>query len=76
MSEYVIEENHPMPAVSPNKGKQEKYPWSKMDVGSSFFVEGGDPVRIKNAAGKAAQRSGKRFITRSVEGGVRIWRYE
>lgn len=76
MSEYEVEDDQPMPAVSPNKGRVEKYPWSKLEVGMSFFVPGGQSSRVKSSASKASKRYNKTFISRTVEGGVRVWRYK
>lgn len=76
MSEYEIEDSHPLPAVAPHKGKSEKYPWRQMEVGSSFFVADVPVSRIKSSASKAKKRTGRTFVVRQVEGGVRVWRYE
>jgi len=47
-----------------------------MDVGSSFFVADVPVSRIKSSASKAKKRTGRTFVVRQVEGGVRVWRYE
>jgi len=47
-----------------------------MEVGDSFFVEGGNRKSIV-AAGSQYRRTHNamaRFVTRKVEGGVRCWR--
>lgn len=75
MSEYEIENDQPMPAVSPHRGRSEKYPWSKLEVGMSFFVSDGDYARVKSSASKAGKRYSKTFIVRKVDDGIRVWRY-
>jgi len=67
-----IEKGVPLPKAATNKPK---YPWREMGVGHSFFVTGDDRTRAVHAL-HAINRSdkSKRFISRSVDGGVRIWR--
>lgn len=76
MIEYEIENNHPLPAAAPHGGRREKYPWMQMEIGSSFFVPDEDAHRVKSSASKAKKRTGRTFVVRKVEGGVRVWRYE
>lgn len=57
------------------------YPFREMEIGDSFLVPGdGDKrqlqARIGSAASYYGKRNNKRFVTRSVEGGVRVWRVE
>lgn len=73
---FEIEKGHVVPASLSGLGRRERYPWSKMEVGDSFFVEDGEVRKIAGAACHAGRRAGKRFVARSVEGGVRVWRYE
>lgn len=76
MSEYEIEKDIPIPAMSAPRGRKEKYPWSTMDVGHSFFVPDGNVKMLNSSASKAKLRTGRTFVARQVEGGVRVWRYE
>lgn len=76
MQQYEVEENHPIPAQSLPRGRKEKYPWSQMSVGDSFFVEGGSIKTIVSAAAKAKGRTGSVFVARPDGTGVRVWRYE
>jgi heme/copper-type cytochrome/quinol oxidase subunit 2 len=76
MSEYEIEKDIPIPAMSAPRGRKEKYPWSTLDVGHSFFVPDVSAKRMQSTASKAAARTGRTFVARNVEGGVRVWRYE
>jgi hypothetical protein len=72
---YEIDTDVPLPAVSAPRGRKEKYPWSTLEVGHSFFVPGGVLKKMQSTASKASERSGNTFVVRPVEGGVRVWRY-
>ena len=76
MSEYEVEDHHPLPATAPQAGRREKYPWTKMEVGDSFLVSHDNAARVKSSAAKAKKRTGRTFVVRKVEDGVRVWRYE
>jgi hypothetical protein len=79
MSKFRIEDNVPIPATT---GKlQRKYPLSDLLVGQSFFVPRISDARrelmtISGAATRHGKKTGKMFVTRTVEGGVRVWRVE
>lgn len=67
-----IDKGVPLP---PKKVREEKYPWSVLEVGDSFFV----PKPLSSLSGAqtaAAKRLGRRFSSRSETGGTRIWRIE
>ena len=64
---YKIDKGVPLP------GKCTKYPWEQMGIGDSFFVKNGNQARVGASATNAA-RFGKKFTTRKVDGGVRVWR--
>lgn len=66
---FKIEKHVPPPAA------RRVYPFDKMDVGDSFFVP--DETTWGSAASSArayGANEGKRFATRAIDGGVRIWR--
>jgi len=67
-----IDDGVPIPKAATNKPK---YPWREMGVGTSFFIDSRSK-KSAIAALHAINRSdkSKRFISRSVDGGVRIWR--
>lgn len=70
----MIERDVPMPFDGLGKGKS-IYPFMEMDVGDSAFFEGQKSSgRANSMAKKYAQRSGRKFTCRAVNGGVRIWR--
>lgn len=72
---YEVENSHPIPAESLPRGRKEKYPWSKMTIGDSFFVECGNIKTIVSAAAKAKSRTGFVFVARPDGTGVRVWRH-
>jgi len=60
---------------SPAGKRHNRYPWTEMAVGDSFFVEEAKPTNRLFAAASYAQRVGDRqFTCRRVDGGVRVWR--
>jgi hypothetical protein len=73
---FEIEDEHAIPAARQHNGRREKYPWSQLDIGQSFFVKGGVLRSMSSTASHAGRRNGKKFIARDAEGGIRVWRYE
>ncbi len=68
-----IENNVPLPKFS----KRNRYPYPKMEIGQSVFIPGGStygPAAV--CAYRHGAKTGKRFVCRNVEGGVRVWRVE
>ena len=64
-----IDKNIPIPE------DRKRYPWKEMEVGDSFFIEGKEASQIGGIANFANRTyKPKHFITRTVKGGVRIWR--
>jgi len=55
---------------------RKRYPYSKMDVGDSFFVENGKLQLVCNYNYRASKRLGHKFIARQEETGIRVWRTE
>jgi hypothetical protein len=53
-----------------------KYPWKDMQVGDSFFIEGIVITKITATAYQTGLRLGRKFLSRTVENGVRVWRIE
>jgi hypothetical protein len=67
----TIEKEVPLPSRSKNGNC--KYPWDALAVGDSFFA----PVHIAAMAGlrlAADKRLKIKTTSRTVEGGVRVWR--
>lgn len=68
----TVEKGVPIPAVKP-KGRKPKYPFAEMEIEDSIYSE---ERAICVAALKYAERSGKKFVTRQVGHGYRVWRVE
>lgn len=77
---YTIEKNVKVPEIT-LQGRPVIYPWTKMEVGDSFVVplDGKKSSEIQSAVISssrhfAKQIPGLKAVTRSVDGGVRVWR--
>ena len=57
--------------VPPDK---RRYPYKVMDVGDSFFVDGGKLQVVCNNNYRTGKKLDRKFIARCEEGGVRVWR--
>jgi hypothetical protein len=79
---YEIEKNVPLAPSRQGAGNKRKYPFSKMDVGDSFYVPRGDvelnalQYRLSAAARAHGVRNGGKFATRREGDGVRVTRVE
>ena len=71
MGDIKIEKNIPIP----RKGKQ-KYPFSKMEIGDSFFLENSTIGKVAAEAYREKKATNRMYVARSIDGGVRIWRVE
>ena len=74
MAEFKVEKDVPLPKLV----RRVKYPFREMEVGDSFFYEGGQKS-IHTAASKFCRDNPEyKFTTRQVEEGgvkgVRVWR--
>ena len=70
-----VESGIPVPArTSRQGGRPCIYPFAGLEVGDSFFVPGKTVKTLSQTASKAAKRLKIQLITRTVEGGVRVWR--
>lgn len=72
-----IESNIDMPKEK--SGRPMKYPWPDMKPGDSVFFQdqpSGTQSRPAIAAYVWARTNDAKFICRSIDGGVRIWRVE
>ena len=76
-----IEKNIPIPEAAGKTGRPTIYPFKDMSVGDSLFFPDEPKGSQSNpaAASKHATRrdgpcEGWRFVARSIDGGVRIWR--
>jgi hypothetical protein len=73
---YEIEKGVPLPPRIRNReANRSKYPFTRMQVGDSFFVRGRQAMnRIRTAASWAAARHGMKFSCHKMDGGIRVWR--
>lgn len=77
MSEFKIEKGIPLPPRRSTHAARDKYGFTRMEVGDSIFFADAKPSAIRNVAYTASKdgaRMGRKFATRTVEGGVRVWR--
>lgn len=70
-NEFRIEKGIEVPTIR----RTSVYPLADMEPGDSFFVPG-ESVRDRSAAAARlwGRRNDRKFVSRSVDGGVRIWR--
>ena len=66
-----IEKNVPL---SPRSSHRLKYPWAEMQIGDSFFVTGVNQKSMAMTAKYQTEKTGKTYLARTVDGGVRVWR--
>lgn len=70
---FEIEKNVPLPKSARNA----KYPFAEMEISDTFLAKGAPMRRVSAAAsGYASQHPGCKFICRTVDEGVRVWRIE
>lgn len=73
MSEFKIEKNIPVPCNKSKRGGY-KYPFNIMEVGDSFLVENRTMKKMSSIVHYAQKSTGFKFMSRSGDGGVRVWR--
>lgn len=73
----IIEEtNIPIPPINNAGARKSKYPFKSMKVGDirRFLASPEEVKRIQRAAAAFARRHKVELVTRTVEGGLRVWR--
>jgi hypothetical protein len=77
-----IETGIPIPPKKMGKN-QALYPYADLEIGQSFFAapRPGKSIRqtamyLSGMSAYYAKKTGRRFTSRTVEGGVRVWRFE
>ena len=71
--EFEIESGIPVSRqIRPPYGS--KYPFAALKPGQSFFVPGGKAPILSSLCVRLRQETGHRYATRTVDGGVRVWR--
>lgn len=73
---FNIEKDIPMPKKLYGKGKELIYPFLQMEIGESFLVPQKKAKSVTQTAYYFTKKTGKKFATRKVEGGKRVWRLE
>ena len=84
---FKIEKGIPIPPKAERGGNSAGrlgiYPWKEMEVGDSFFIPAKDrgdakiiQLRVGSAAKNQWQNHGRVIVTRSLPGGIRVWRAE
>lgn len=75
MTEFKIEKDVPVPpkAAPGRRRAYLRWPFNRMDVGSSVFLSDDG---FRSALCHYGRRTGKEFVTRAVDGGWRVWRVE
>ena len=75
----TIEKNIPVPATIRN-GRHHSLPSGELEVGDSFLLPAATREEFEQARTRLRSstagwiKKGRKFSTRSVEGGIRIWR--
>lgn len=65
----TIEKNIPLP--SGGKSGVRRWPFDEMEIGDSIFST---DERLQSAAHSWGQLKRRKFITRKIDGGCRVWR--
>lgn len=63
-----VERGIPMPAKMSGI-PEPKYPWAALRVGDSFFI-----ANTKKGPGQPPKRLNIKIASRSMDGGIRVWR--
>jgi hypothetical protein len=71
--ELQIEKGVPIPPKTTTKGRRMN-PIRELEVGDSVLIAGKYQENVASRAGRITRQTGRRFVTRKVEGGVRVWR--
>jgi hypothetical protein len=77
-----IENDIPIPPKTPKAGRKGAYPFAELEVGQSFFVPAPPgktnrqlQMAISGSAQHITKKTGHRFTSRTVDGGIRVWRF-
>lgn len=71
--DFTIEKDVPIPATTagrPATGSK----WDALEVGDSVLLVGVTQPSASARTGRTAKNLGRKFTTRKVDGGVRVWR--
>lgn len=73
MRPYKVERNIPIPQKT-GAGRKSKYPIALLKPGESFKVPTDKRQSVRAGISAHKKRHGGKFVTRTVNGGFRIWR--
>ena len=68
MAEFKIEKGIPLPPAGRGNGAKSR--WAELEIGDSVVITKSE----RAAAYNHAKKRGKKFESRLVEGGARVWR--
>jgi hypothetical protein len=71
---FQIEKNVGIPER--RKPRPTVWPFTLMEVGDSVLVPAEKITAARTIVGQTTRRHNMRFLTRSVDGGLRVWRIE
>lgn len=76
MTDWIIERGHMIPEVdrATANNAELKSALKTMTVGESLFTTTIDRMRLANAYMKVSYAKGYSFVSRAMDGGVRVWR--
>jgi len=75
----AIDKEIPIPESRKSTGRKRIYPFRELEIGDSFFVETEEPhhqVKLLLQSVRQSRFPDKKFTTRIVNNGVRMWRVE
>jgi hypothetical protein len=78
----MIEIENGIPIPKQTRKRKTLYPLADLGVGQSFFVACAPErsrkltMSLGSSAKHQANKTGRRFTLRTVEGGIRVWRFE
>lgn len=68
----TIEKNIPIPTKA---GRYNRYPFKQLKINESFFVPKGNRNNVSVAMAYFHRKNtNKRFVSRTVDNGIRVWR--
>ena len=75
MEEYKIEKGVEIPK-KPTRVYKSKYPWREMELWDSVLFRNVTLNLLNSSSYESGRSTGMKFKTRTVDGGVRVWRVE
>ena len=76
MIDFVIEKDIPMPMDHRLRKGGIAETIRSLEIGESFFVSGQTISQVSGSVTHVKKKTGRHFVCRSIDGGVRVWRAE